>query len=149
MRSTRRAQWYWRADFVNELSDAGDRRARGVRLELPTPHSTMHLYPIDGAAHRVGQDDTAFSYRDANWAEVIVGVDPDPARTRRGSATGRRHYWRAASALGGRRLREHDDGRGRGSHPASYRGNYDRLGTIKATYDPGNLFRVNQNIRPR
>ena len=41
--------------------------------------STMHLYPINGAAQRVGKDDTAWSYRDATWAEVIVGVDPDPA----------------------------------------------------------------------
>ena len=39
----------------------------------------MHLYPIDGAVHDVAPADTPFSYRDCNWAEVIVGVDPDPA----------------------------------------------------------------------
>ena len=39
----------------------------------------MHLYPVNGAAHRVGESETAFSYRDAVWSEVIVGVDPDPA----------------------------------------------------------------------
>jgi len=41
--------------------------------------STMHLYPIDGAVHDVGANDTAFSYRDTQFAEVIFGVDPDPA----------------------------------------------------------------------
>src|ERR1700688_2847085 len=72
-------QWYWRADFVKELSDEAIERHAHHGAALPTLHSTMHLYAIDGAAHRVGKNDTAFSYRDANWAEVIVGVDPDPA----------------------------------------------------------------------
>src|SRR5262245_29558277 len=72
-------QWYWRADFVKELSDEAIARHAEHGAALPTMHSTMHMYPIDGAAHRVGSNDTAFSYRDANWAEVIVGVDPDPA----------------------------------------------------------------------
>ena len=51
--------------------------------QMPTMHSTMHLYPIDGAVHRVGSKDTPFAYRDVNWAEVIVGVDPDPANNDR------------------------------------------------------------------
>ena len=72
-------QWYWRADFVRELPDAAVEQHLEWGRRLPTMHSTMHLYPIDGAAHDVGASDTAFSYRDANWAEVIVGVDPDPA----------------------------------------------------------------------
>ena len=54
----------------------------------------MHLYPIDGAAMRVGQSDTAFAYRDGGWAGVIVGVDPDPANapvmTEWATTTGRR-----------------------------------------------------------
>ena len=41
--------------------------------------STMHLYPVNGAAQRVGKNDTAYSFREALFAEVIVGVDPDPA----------------------------------------------------------------------
>src|SRR5437016_6270099 len=72
-------QWYWRADFVNALSD--DAIAQHIRFgeALPTMHSTMHLYPIDGAASRVGKNDTAWNYRDSKWAQVMVGVDPDPA----------------------------------------------------------------------
>ncbi len=82
-------QWYWRADFVNEIPDAAvDIHAR-FGAELPTPKSTMHLYPIDGAAHDVDSADTAWSYRDASWGAVFAGVDPDPANVERDPASGR------------------------------------------------------------
>lgn len=68
-------QWYWKADFVNHLTD--DAIARHVKFgaNLPSLFSTMHLYPINGAVHRTPSDGTAFSYRSAKFAEVIVGVD--------------------------------------------------------------------------
>ena len=76
-------QWYWRADFVQEIPDAAvDLHAR-FGSELPTLKSTMHLYPIDGAAHDLASGDTAWSYRDATWATVYAGVDPDPANVDR------------------------------------------------------------------
>ena len=81
-------QWYWQGDFVPEISDEAIARHLEFAETMPTRQSAMHLYPIDGAAHRVGSDDTAFSYRDATWSMVIAGVDPDPARAD-GSATGR------------------------------------------------------------
>ena len=55
-------QWYWRADFVNVLSDDAIARHVQYGAQIPTLHSTMHFYPISGAAHRVGTQDTAFSY---------------------------------------------------------------------------------------
>jgi hypothetical protein len=61
-------QWYWRADFFNEISDAAIEVHRTYGALLPTGHSTMHLYPIDGAASRVDADATAFAYRDGGWA---------------------------------------------------------------------------------
>lgn len=76
-------QWYWKADYVTELPDEAIRRHVAHAATMPTLHSGMHLYPIDGAAHRPGQHDTAFSYRDARWAETIIGVDPDPANAER------------------------------------------------------------------
>ena len=141
-------QWYWKADFFEELSDKvvdlhvkyGDR--------LPSPHSTMHLYPIDGAARRVGKGDTAFSFREARFAEVIVGVDPDPANNPR-LMRWAKDYWLALhpfSAGGGYVNMMMDEGEG--SVKAAYRDNYARLAQVKRTYDPGNLFRVNQNIKP-
>jgi hypothetical protein len=71
-------QWYWKADFIAELSDEAIEEHMKY-AEVPTLQATMHLYPIDGAAHRVGKNETPWSYREANWGMVIVGVDPDPA----------------------------------------------------------------------
>ena len=141
-------QWYWKADFVKELSDAAIAEHVKWGSQMPTMHSTMHLYPINGAAHRVGNSDTAWSYRDAVWSQVIVGVDPDPAN--RGKITDwARGYYDAVHPYGAggayvNFMMEEGEDRVR----ASYRGNYDRLAKVKAKYDPENFFRVNQNIKP-
>jgi FAD/FMN-containing dehydrogenase len=141
-------QWYWRADFVNELSDAAIDLHVKYGSQLPSMFSTMHLYPIDGAASRVGKNDTAFSYRDARWAEVIVGVDPDPAN-KDAITSWCKDYWLALhphSAGGAYVNFMMDEGQER--IRATYRDNYARLAAVKAQYDPTNLFRVNQNIQP-
>jgi FAD/FMN-containing dehydrogenase len=109
----------------------------------------MHLYPIDGAASRVGADATAFPYRDGGWAGVIVGVDPDPANA--GLITRwAQDYWEdlhpTAAAGGGYVNFQMDDGQDRVRE--SYRGNYDRLARVKGRYDPDNTFHINQNIQP-
>lgn len=141
-------QWYWRADFVNTLSDEAIALHIKHAATLPTLQSTMHLYPINGAAHRVGMQDTAFSYRDATWGEVIVGVDPDPANAARIKAW-TVDYWEALhpySAGGAYVNMMMDEGQER--IRAAYRDNYERLVAIKNIYDPTNLFHVNQNIAP-
>jgi len=141
-------QWYWNADFVTDLTDeAIDLHIQYAR-QLPSVHSTMHLYPINGAAHRVGPNDTAWSYREANFAQVIVGVDPDPANNARTIAWSK-EYWRMLhphSAGGAYVNMMMDEGMDRVR--AAYRDNYPRLTQVKAQYDPHNLFRVNQNIKP-
>jgi FAD/FMN-containing dehydrogenase len=141
-------QWYWRADFVKEVPDeAVDLHAR-FGEQMPTLKSTMHLYPIDGAAHDVASTDTAWSYRDARWGAVFAGVDPDPANVpaiRRWSIDYMEalHPYSAGGAYVNMMM---DEGQERVR--ASYRDNYDRLARIKSIYDPDNLFRVNQNILP-
>jgi hypothetical protein len=106
------------------------------------------MYQIDGAAHDVGPHDTAWSYRDAKWATVYAGVDPDPANAdaiRRWSID----YFEALhpySAGGAYVNMMMDEGQDRVK--ASYRGNYDRLVEVKRRYDPNNFFHVNQNIAP-
>jgi FAD binding domain/Berberine and berberine like len=141
-------QWYWRADFVRELPDAAIAEHNEFAQKLPTLHSAMHLYPIDGAVHDVANSDTPFGYRDCNWAEVIVGVDPDPANAglvRDWTVD----YWNAThsySAGGAYVNFMMDEGHARVR--ASYGANYDRLAAAKATYDAANVFRVNQNIEP-
>jgi FAD/FMN-containing dehydrogenase len=141
-------QWYWKADFVNELSDEAVRLHVQHGSRLPTAQSTMHLYPVDGAVHRVGKNDTAFSYREARWAEVIVGVDPNPANNER-IIEWAKDYWQAVhpySAGGAYVNFMMDEGQERVQ--ATYRDNYERLAAVKSKYDPANLFRVNQNVRP-
>lgn len=141
-------QWYWKADFVKEISD----EALGIHLQygsaLPSELSTMHLYPINGAVHDVGREDTAFSYRDVTWSRVIVGVDSDPANAERISNWAR-EYWAALhphSAGGGYVNFMMEEGQDR--IRATYRDNYARLVAVKNKYDPDNLFHVNQNIEP-
>jgi FAD/FMN-containing dehydrogenase len=141
-------QWYWKGDFVNELSDEAIALHVKHGYEMPTMHSTMHLYPIDGKTHQVGPDDTPWAYRKAKWSKVIAGVDPDPANTEAISAWAK-EYWEA--------LHPHSAGgayvnfmmeEGEDRVKATYGSNYERLAAIKQKYDPTNLFRVNQNIKP-
>ena len=141
-------QWYWKTDFFNDLSDKAIDLHVKYGAQLPTMHSTMHLYPINGAVHHVGASDTAFSFREANFAEVIVGVSPDPADNER-MIQWARDYWMALHpySAGGAYINFMMD-ESADRVPAAYRDNYARLAQIKATYDPGNLFHVNQNITP-
>ena len=141
-------QWYWRADFVNELSDEAIAQHARFGQTMPTMHCTMHLYPINGAAARVGKTDTAWNYRDANWAQVMVGVDPDPANKEKITKWSRDYFdaLHPFSAGGAYVNFMMDEGAERVK--ATYGGNYRRLAEIKAKYDPTNLFRVNQNIKP-
>ena len=141
-------QWYWKADFVNELSDEAIELHYKYGTQLPTLHSTMHMYPVNGAAAKVGKNDTAWNYRNSNWAEVIVGIDPDPARKDL-ITNWAREYWEtlhpfsAGGAYVNFMMDEGDD-----RIKATYGDNYERLVGIKNKYDPDNLFRVNQNIKP-
>ena len=142
-------QWYWRADFVKDIPDEAIEIHAKFGPEMPTWKCTMHLYPIDGAAHDVGSADTAWSYRDATYGAVFAGVDPDPANVdaiRRWSVDYQEalHPYSAGGAYVNMMM---DEGQERVR--ASYRDNYDRLAEIKAKYDPDNTFRVNQNIQPK
>jgi len=141
-------QWYWRADNFTALSDEAIARHVEHGARLPTMLSTMHLYPVNGAAQRVGRNETAYSFREALFAEVIVGVDPDPANGEAITAWCK-NYWEALhphSAGGAYVNFMMDEGQDRVR--ATYRDNYDRLAAIKHKYDPSNFFRVNQNIHP-
>jgi FAD/FMN-containing dehydrogenase len=138
-------QWYWRGEFVEELSDAAIDVHLKFHESVPTWKSTMHLYSIDGAASRVGNDETAWGYRHAKWAQVIAGVDPDPANAPAISEWARSYSdalkpYVLAGGYSNFAMDEPDRVKG------MYGANYDRLARIKAEYDPDNVFRVNQNI---
>lgn len=141
-------QWYWKADFVHEISDEAIKIHEKYGASLPTGHSTMHLYPIDGAAARVPEDATAFAYRDGGWAGVIVGVDPEPANATLITDWAKAYWEELHPTTAGGGYINFMMGEGQDRIRAAYLGNYDRLTRVKATYDPENLFHINQNIPP-
>jgi FAD binding domain/Berberine and berberine like len=142
-------QWYWKADFVKDLSDAAIEAYIEHGSKSPSELSLMHLYPIDGAVHRVGPEDTAWGCRDATWSMVICGIDPDPHKASVLKSWGRA-YWEAVHPfnLDGAYVNFMMDDERDGRVEATYGSNYIRLTEVKAKYDPRNFFRVNQNIRP-
>jgi hypothetical protein len=96
----------------------------------------------------VAPSDTAFAYRDASFAAVIAGMWPDPADNESSIQWVRDYYDATAphSEEGGYINFMADDDQSR--IRANYKDNYDRLVEVKRSYDPGNLFHLNQNIAP-
>jgi FAD/FMN-containing dehydrogenase len=141
-------QHYWKANFVSELSDDAIEAHLEHGPKVPAVNSTVHIYPINGACHRVAPDATAFAYRDANFATVIAGMWPDPADNDANTKWVRDFYDATAplSEEGGYiNFMAADD---QDRIKANYKGNYDRLVEVKRKYDPSNIFRNNQNIKP-
>jgi len=143
-------QWYWRGDFFNDLN--ADISAQHLKFgsKIPTPLSQMHLYPITGAASRVGNEETAWAYRDAKYSGVIVGVDPDPKNADK-ITRWCKDYWEGLHpySAGGAYSNFMMNDEGQERVKASYKHNYARLKKIKQVHDPTNLFKVNQNISPK
>jgi hypothetical protein len=142
-------QWYWKGDFVADLPDEAIDTYIAQSAKAPSELSLMHLYPIDGAVQRVPIDATAWSARNARWSMVIAGIDPDPGKAEALKTWGRA-YWQAVHPfnLEGAYVNFMMDDEVEGRVQATYGANYERLTSIKAKYDPQNLFRVNQNIQP-
>jgi len=141
-------QQYWKGSFAGELTDGAIEAHLKFGPEIPTVNCAMHIYPINGACHRVSPDATAFAYRDATFATVIAGAWPDPADNEK-NVKWVRDYYKALephSAAGGYiNFMDADD---QGRIKDNYKGNYQRLVDVKKKYDPTNLFRMNQNISP-
>ncbi len=141
-------QHYWKANFVKELTDDAILAHIENGPKIPAVNSTMHIYPINGACHRVASDATAFGHRDANFATVIAGMWPDATHNKANIKWVRDYYDATSphSEEGGYINFAADDDQGRA--PANFGANYNRLVSAKKKYDPHNLFRFNQNIKP-
>ena len=142
-------QWYWKGDFVKDLPDEAIDAHITEAAKAPSEISLMHLYPIDGAARRVAKDETPWGGRDATFSMAIAAVDPRPSQTEALKSWGRT-YWNAVHKFnpGGGYINFMDADDGEARVKASYGEHYGRLAAVKKKYDPANLFRVNQNIRP-
>ena len=141
-------QGCWKASFARELSDGAIAAHVEHGSKVPSIQTAVHLYPINGAVHRVGADETAFAYRDVDFSPVIAGMWEDPADNDANIAWVRGYYeaLQPFSAEGGYiNFMDADD---QGRIQSNYRGDYNRLAQIKAEYDPDNLFHLNQNIPP-
>jgi hypothetical protein len=139
---------YWKGDFFRDLTEPMIAEHARFGPEIPTVNSAVHLYPMDGAIQDVPADGSAFSYRDVKFNLVLAAVSPDPAalpqyRDWVRSYFNALHPHSAGGAYVNFLMEEGED-----RVATSYRGNYARLAQIKKKYDPGNLFRVNQNIKP-
>ena len=139
---------YWKGSFVKDLPDAAIAAHVEHGSQVPELTCTMHLYPINGACHRVGANDTAFAYRDATYGMVMLAGWSDPANDA-ARIQWLRDYNQALAPFsepGGyiNFMQDDDFGRIRDN----YRQNYDRLVQLKRKYDPDNFFHVNQNIAP-
>lgn len=142
-------QWYWKADFFKELDPQVCVVVQKYGQAIPTPLSQMHLYPVNRAAGRVNQSATPWGHRDAKYAGVVVGVDPDPANNDKiiswcKSFWSEMHPFSSGGSYLNFEMKEVSGERIK----MSYGANYERLRAIKKKYDPENIFRINQNIRP-
>jgi len=142
-------QWYWKGDFVTFLPDEAIDTYIAESAKAPSELCLVHLYPIDGAASRVGKDETPWGGRDATFSMVIAAIDGNPQQAGALKRWGRA-YWEAVHKFnpGGGYVNFMMDDDDEARVKASYGDNYARLAAIKKKYDPANLFRVNQNIRP-
>ncbi|MCX4587261.1 FAD-binding oxidoreductase [Streptomyces sp. NBC_01481] len=139
---------YWKGTFSRGLPDGAVDAYVEYGASTPTIQSATVIFPIDGACHRVGPEETAFTYREADFATAL-----SPTLMTRADCAANVPWARAfAAALAPHSLEggyvnfmdSDDQDRVR----ANYRQNYDRLTAVKRRYDPGNLFRLNHNIAP-
>jgi FAD/FMN-containing dehydrogenase len=140
---------YWKSTFLTALSDGAiDAMVAGFQ-ECPSPMSGLVLEHFHGAVTRVGPSDTAFPHRGEVYNIVIAGEWLDPADTARNVAWARRMYEAMQPYASRARYVNYlgDDETGNPAE-AAYGPNLPRLRTIKARYDPANLFHLNQNILP-
>jgi FAD/FMN-containing dehydrogenase len=141
---------YWKAGFVSELSDEAIDAFVSAYEGCPSPMSFAGIEPFRGAVLRVPVDATAVPHREPAFNVLFASIWAEPAATDENIAWARESFAALEPFRSGLRYVNYmgvddlDDEAAR----ACYGPNYERLATVKAKYDPGNLFRLNQNIRP-
>jgi FAD/FMN-containing dehydrogenase len=140
---------YWKSNFMSELSDQAIDTLISQFAACPSPMSGLLLEHIHGAATRVGVSETAFPHRREGYNFLVVSEWLEPADNASNIAWARESYdAMRPSFSAGRYVNYLGDDDGEDAVAAAYGPNYQRLRTLKAKYDPTNLFHLNQNIRP-
>ncbi len=145
-------QNYWKSNFLKGLDDKAIEIIVDHVRNAPSPNSAVAIEQLGGAVSRVGMDDTAFNHRSARYNLLIVGMWPDPT-AKDENVKWVRDLWDAMEpySSGGVYVnylgQEADEGAERVK--AAYGPEkYERPVALKNKYDPTNLFRLNQNIKP-
>jgi len=137
-----------RSRFLNGLDDDAIDSILAAMVAPTSPGAFVQLRVLGGAMSRVPADATAFAHRDAAVMAIIITGFEDPATEAAHRAwTEALHDALGANDVGvySNFLEAEGDERIRSAYPG---GTYERLAEIKRRYDPSNLFRMNQNIRP-
>ena len=141
-------QRYWKSSFLDELGDQLLDIMVARAAKMLSPMSMVLFFHMHGAAARVDRDATAFGLRRDQWDYDAISQWNDPAETA-GHIQWTRDYWTAVEPFAsGEVYVNHLDAEEATRIRAAYSGNYERLVARKNKYDPANLFRMNQNIRP-
>jgi FAD/FMN-containing dehydrogenase len=142
--------YYWKTEYVAELTDDLLSTARDLFAECPIPDAELGFLHLGGALNEHDADDGAVGNRDARFALGVNGMwEPDEPNAETFGQRVRDAWQRVRSFSTGRtyinfQTADEDAERVR----ATYGANFGRLAEIKQTYDPDNLFRVNRNIPP-
>jgi FAD/FMN-containing dehydrogenase len=142
------ARNYWKSHDMMTLSDGVIDVLIDAVGKLPGPECEVFVGHVGGAAGRVPVDATAFPQRHSHFVMNVHGRWREPAMDKPGIAWARSLFEAAKPFSAGTayvNFMPSDEG---DRVEAAYAGNYRRLSEIKRRYDPQNLFRMNQNIRP-
>jgi FAD/FMN-containing dehydrogenase len=142
---------YWKSEYLDELTDDAIDAIASKALDRPAPLTLVNTFHLGGAVHAVAAEDTAFAERSAPFMVSIDTNWSDPAQDAAAIAWGRA-AWEEITKYGNGNVFLNFTGLAdepRRAHVNNAFGrNLRRLGQIKATYDPDNLFQVNNNIIP-
>lgn len=142
-------QSYWKAEYLSGLPDEAIDAFVAHCVSRLSPLTQVHITAMGGAFGRIPSNQTAFANRQAPFVLNIISIWSDPAESAQQTAW-TRSFWDAMHPFsqGGVYVNFLGD-EGEERIRAAYGDNYDRLVDVKGRYDPENLFRLNQNIRPR
>ncbi len=141
-------QRYWKSSFLKQLGDDVLEILVDRATTMRSPMSMVGFFHVHGAATRVDANETAFGLRDDQWDYDVISQWFDPAESA-GHVAWTREFWTAVEPFAtGKVYVNHLDAEEGTRIRAAYNQNYERLVALKNKYDPTNLFRLNQNIRP-
>ena len=140
---------YWKADFLEELSDEAIDVITAQAQDVPSPMTQVLLeHLVHGAVQRVGRNDTAFAQRDGKYSLGVYSVWENPAESEKNIEWTRRFYDAVRPFSAGGVYVNYLGEEGEDRVKEAYGENYRRLVDLKKKYDPTNFFRLNQNIKP-